>query len=253
MSSFRVDIDDSPRVNVRESQMFAASNPAPSRYRKTLLIVAGSIIGVLLVTFAVGYLYWRSFYTTPQYSLALIIDAAKRDDKEAIDALIDTNAVVDDFVPQIAAKAVELYGRGVPKSIIEKLARVALPVLPAVKDRARAELPRVIRERSERFGNVPFAAMVVGASRYLDIVVTGDSAVVKSKLEDRPFEVKMRRNGDVWQIVGVRDEELATNIAQKVGQEMIAIAGGGLNKDTGNKLGVGNLSDLLRQAEELVK
>jgi hypothetical protein len=146
-----------------------------------------------------------------------------------------------------------MYGKGLPTSVLEKLVRVATPILPAVKDRAKAELPRVIRERSERFGDVPFAAMVVGADQYLDFKIEGENATVKSKLADRPFEVKMKRKGEIWQIVGVRDEALATDIARKVGQELIAIAAGGINKKTGDKLGVGNISDLLRQAEELVR
>ncbi len=62
----------------------------------------------------------------------------------------------------------------------------------------------------------------------------------------------MKRNGETWQIVGVNDEQLATNIARTIGQEIIAIATNG-GRNTANQFGIGNLSDLLRQAEELVK
>jgi len=247
MSSFRINIDDAPVVATKPFDKPAAPK------RKPWKIVVAALIGLLVIVAIGGYLYWRSFYGTPQYSLALLVDAAKRDDKAAVDALVDTGAVVDDFVPQIAGKAAEMYGKGLPTSVLEKLVKVAVPILPAVKDRAKAELPRVIRERSERFGDVPFFAMVVGSSQYLDFKIDGDNATVKSKLADRPFEVKMKRKGDIWQIVGVRDEALATDIARKVGQELIAIATGGINKKTGDKLGVGNISDLLRQAEELVR
>ncbi len=232
--------------------MFAASSQTNRRSRKPIFIIVGGLASLLVIAFLGGYLYWRSFYETPQYSLALLVDAAKRDDKDAIAGLIDIDAVVDDFVPQITGKAVELYGRGIPQSIVERLTRVATPLLPAVKERARAELPRVIRERTEQFGNVPFAAMVVGADRYLDIKVAGDFATVKSKLPEHSFEVKMKRKGTRWQIVGVKDDKLATEIARKVGQEMIEIATKGLNT-AGEQLGVGNIADLLRQAEELVK
>ena len=62
----------------------------------------------------------------------------------------------------------------------------------------------------------------------------------------------MKRNGDRWQIVGVKDEVLATQIAQKIGQEIIAIAKNGGVKNGGDKLGVKNLPDLLKQAEDLL-
>ena len=95
--------------------------------------------------------------------------------------------------------------------------------------------------------------MVIGADQYLDITVNGDTARVSSKLEDHPLEMTMRKNGERWQIVGVTDEQLATDIARKIGQEIIAIASTGGAKNAVNKFGVGNLSELLKQAEELVR
>ena len=52
----------------------------------------------------VGFFYWQSIKTTPQYSLALLVDAARRDDQAEIDKLVNVDAVVDDFVPQITDK-----------------------------------------------------------------------------------------------------------------------------------------------------
>jgi len=155
-------------------------------------------------------------------------------------------------MPQVTGKAIELYGRGQPPEVLKKVARLALPLLPAVKERARAELPRVIRERTARFGSVPFFAMVMGADRYLDISITGNIAIVKSKIPEHQLEMKMERVGDRWQIVGVRDEQLATAIARKVGQEIMAIAVGG-GRNAADQFGIGNLTELLKQAEELVK
>lgn len=253
MSSFRVNLeDDPPRSDYSQDSIFTASSEPKRRSKRPFIITGGIVLAFTFLVFVGGFIYWQSLKGTPQYSLALLVDAAKRDDKAAMDQQIDIDAVVDDFVPQITTKAAELYGKGVPPSIIEKLTRVAIPIMPAVKDRARAELPRVVRDRTERFGNVPFFAMVIGASQYLDIKVTGDIAVVTSKLADRPFDVKMKKKGDSWQIVGLKDDKLAAEIARKVGQEMIAIASGGVTK-AGKTLGVGNIADLLKQAEELVK
>ena len=221
--------------------------------RKRFLVIGLALVAVISLIGSLGsYIYWQRLKDTPQYSLALLIDAAKRDDQNEIDELINIDNVVDDFLPQITVKAVEIYGRGLPPAIVGQLTKVAAPMMPAVKDRARAVLPGLIRERVERFGNVPFAAMVLGAGQYLDIKVSGDNAIVKSKLPEHPLELKMRRNGARWQIVGVRDEQLATDIAKKIGQEIISIAMGGINK-TANQHGIGNLADLLRQAEELIK
>ncbi|HQX55160.1 MAG TPA: hypothetical protein PLP07_04480 [Pyrinomonadaceae bacterium] len=233
-------------------RIYLQENTAAGR-RKRFLVIGLALVAVISLIGSLGsYIYWQRLKDTPQYSLALLIDAAKRDDQNEIDELINIDNVVDDFLPQITVKAVEIYGRGLPPAIVGQLTKVAAPMMPAVKDRARAVLPGLIRERVERFGNVPFAAMVLGAGQYLDIKVSGDNAIVKSKLPEHPLELKMRRNGARWQIVGVRDEQLATDIAKKIGQEIISIAMGGINK-TANQLGIGNLADLLRQAEELIK
>jgi hypothetical protein len=212
-----------------------------------------SLALLVVVITAAGCLYWRSLRATPQYSLALLIDAARRNDKAAIGDLVDTDKVVDSFVPQIMTSAVDMYGRGLPPQTINNLAIVAQPVVPALKDRARMEVPKVIRDRTSKLDNIPFAAIVMGADRYLDIKIDGDTAEVTSKIPDRPLDLRMTRSGERWQVVGVEDKDLADNIARTVGQQIIAIASGAKIGDAGKNLGVKDLQVVLKQAEELLR
>lgn len=223
------------------------------RLGKVLILVSAVVVFVLAVGGIAGYFYWQSLKSTPQYSLALLVDAARRDDQNAVDELVEIDTVVNDFLPQITGKALELYGRGLPPKTVQRVALVAQPLMPAVKDRARAELPRVIREKTERFDYVPFSAMVIGADQYLDISVQGDTANVKSKVPGRPLELKMQRSGQTWQVVGVHDEQLATRIAQRIGQEIIAVATNGGVEGAGRRLGISNIQNILKQAEEVLR
>ncbi|MEO7673405.1 MAG: hypothetical protein ABIU09_04925 [Pyrinomonadaceae bacterium] len=216
---------------------------------QVLKIFAIVLIVILAVGGIGGYLYWRSLQGTPQYSLALLIEAARSGDPKAVETLIDTDAAVDNFVPQVTAKAVELYGRGLPPETITRIERLAAPLMPAVKDRARAELPRLIREKTARFESVPFAGMVLGADRYLEIETNGSDATVKSKLPEHGFEVLMTKNGDKWKIVGVRDEKLATTIAQKIGQDVIAVANNGGTRSARFK----DFQDIMKQAQDIFR
>src|SRR5687767_1504425 len=225
----------------------------PPRRRRILLTVAGILTAVILAASLGGYLYWRSLVDTPQNSLALLVEAARRNDQAEMDRFVAIDNVVDEFVPQITGKAVELYGRGLSQQTIDRVARVATPVMPALKVRARTQLPALIRKKTERFESVPFAAMVVGADRYLDIQESGDTAIVRSKLPEHVFEVRMQRNGSGWKIVSVRDDALATEIAQKVGQEIIAVAANGGGKAAGERMGIKNLNTILQQAEEIFR
>ncbi|MEZ5426547.1 MAG: hypothetical protein R2747_09805 [Pyrinomonadaceae bacterium] len=202
-----------------------------------------------------GFLYWQNLKQSPQYSLALLVDAARRDDQTAIDQLVDTDAVVDDFLPQITDKAVELYGRGLPPETIKQVARVMTPIMPSVKERAREELPGLIRDKTEKFDRIPFWAIAIGASRYLSISQVGDRAYIKSKIEDRPLELVMKRNGDRWQVVAVKDEVLARRIAERIGQEIIALVrktGQDQLKNVGREIGIENLQDIFNQAKDIL-
>ncbi len=224
-----------------------------SKSRKIILATAG-ILSALIVVFALGgYLYWRSFAGTPQYSLALLVEAARRNDQAQVDQIVEVDSIVDDFLPQITGKAVELYGRGLSPKMIARVSQVATPVMPALKQRARAQLPNLIRKKTERFDSVPFAAMVLGADRYLDILPSGDTAIIRSKLPEHSFEVRMQRNGSGWKVVGVRDDALATEIARKVGQEIIAVASNGGAEAAGDRLGIKNLNTILQQAETIFR
>jgi hypothetical protein len=225
----------------------------PSRRRKVVLSIFAVLMTLVVAGFVGGYLYWQSFKGTPQYALASLVDAARRDDKATMDEYISIDSIVDDFMPQITGKAVELYGRGLPPQTIARVEKVATPVMPALKERARERLPALIRKKTERFESVPFAAMVIGADKYLDIRTSGDTSIVRSKLPQHSFEVTMQRNGKSWKIVSVRDEDLATDIAQRVGQEIIAVATNGGVDEASERLGIRDLNTILQQAEKIFR
>lgn len=255
MPNFVVNLNEPPKDNaprnVAAPLFIENENRAqkPSVFLKIVKVFGALLILFLLVGGIGGYFYWRNLQTTPQYSLALLVDAARRDDQAAVDKLVDTDAVVDDFMPQITGKAVELYGRGLPPATIQKIAQIAAPFLPAVKQRARAEVPALIREKTSQFESIPFWAIAVGAEKYLDVINEGERAFVRSKDANRPLEVALKRSGERWQIVGVKDEILARRVAERIGQDLITVAKNGNLKKAGEQFGVSNLEDVLKNAD----
>jgi hypothetical protein len=244
---------ENPTV-VKENVSFVPDAEAPKKKRGRLGKILG-VLGITLLAFLLivgvgAYFYWQSLKTTPQYSLALLVDAARRDDNEQMAQLVDTEAVVDSFVPQITDKAVELYGRNLPPAQIAKVKESAAPLMPGIKQRAKDELPRVIREKTQPFENVPWWAIALGADRAVEIRTENDTAYIKSKIPEREIEVTMKRNGNLWKVVAIKDEPLARRIAEKTGQELItALTKGGIKK-AGEKLGVQNLQDIMKKMEE---
>ena len=228
----------------------AGSYSRPSPRRRGWLIAAGVLIVLAGMAAIAGYFYWEHLKTTPQYTLASIVDAAERNDEQAVLSSIDINAVTDAFVPQIVNKAVDLYGRGLPKETISIMGKLAQPLMPAIRERAAKELPAAIRRQTGELPKVPFWTMVLGAKKYLDIRADGDKALVRSLDPDRPAELTMERRDGRWVVTGVRDDALAEEIARKIGEELIAIG-----NDTSTRgvsaFGIKNVDELIRKAEEL--
>src|SRR5205085_9782727 len=66
----------------------------PSRLRNPrILIPLGIIALVLLALVTVPYFWWQSYKTKPAYALALVLDAARRNDVQTFEALVDVDSV----------------------------------------------------------------------------------------------------------------------------------------------------------------
>ena len=235
-----------------------AANDAPNTKKRGGCVKALGISAILLAVVCVfaavaGYFYWQSVKASPEYSLALLVEAARRGDQKAIDELVDTDAVVESFLPQITDKATELYGKNLPVDKIAKVKTAAQPLMPAIKQRARQEVPRVIQEKTDRFGAVPYWAIALGAPYYLDIKPSGETATVTSRIPERQFELVMKRSGERWRVVGIKDEALATRIAQTIGQELIAISTREGLKQASEKLNAPGLQDIKKKIDDLFK
>ncbi len=229
MAKFNIDIGGDEKENetvvakkVDTPQFKNYEQPKKSgNAKKVIGIIAIILLLCLLVVTVIGYFYWQNVKFQPSYSLGLLVDAAQRGDQKMIDQLIDTDAVIDDFVPQVSEKAIELYGKNTSSADILKIQQQAMPYLPEVKSAARERVPALIREKTKPFEGFAVWMIAIGAGYYLDIRIEGDKAFVKSKMPDRPLELTMRRKGELWQIIAVKDEALARRLAEQFGQEMI--------------------------------
>ncbi len=253
MSQFTINLDEPENETVETKVEHVEPALKRSRFGRFVRVTLVVLLAAVVVSGVGGYVYWQRVKTTPQYSLALLVESARRDDQKMMDELVDTDAVVDSFLPQVIDKAVEMYGKKLPDGALPRLTSMADQFKPAIKRRAREEVPRVIREKTDKFEQVPYWAIAVGAGWFLDITTAGDTATVKSLIENRPFELTMKKNGDVWRVVAIKDEIVARRIAEKIGQEMIAIASKDGLKKAAEKLGVGGVDDLKKKIDDIFK
>ncbi len=243
------------------SQTFAPSAIAvkPKKKRrlflKILLVLGGLLVAAAIVGAVAGYWWWTNLQKSPAYSLALLVDAARKDNKPNVEKYLDTDAVVDDFVPQVTEKATERYGRGFPPQVVAKATQQLQPllqqVLPQIKETAKREIPQIIKEKAKSAPDVSPWVLAVGLGRVINVVQTGDTATVKADLQSRPVEIKMQRTGDRWKIVGAKDDQLADKIADQVAQKVQAIV---IQRQTGGKP-ISNkdlIDDITRQIQQLI-
>jgi len=254
MSKVFIDLENAVKANQKAPETTGQSKlerqevqkPRKKVFFKKFLI----FLFLIFLTASVGvYFYWQSVKRKPQYSLALLVDAARRDDSEKLRQLIDVDAVVDNFVSQFTDKAIELYGKNIAPEKIKRVATVISPILPAVKQKVRAEMPRIIREKTKPFEQIPWWAIAIGVGGVLETRIETDTAYIKSNDASRKIELTMKREGDLWRIVAIKDEHLARQMAEEIGQEVFSsISKEGLRK-TGEKLGISGLEDLIKKLE----
>jgi hypothetical protein len=182
------------------------------------------IVGVLLVLLVSAYAWWRGFEKSPAYSLALLVDAAQRDDKQAVESLIDADKIAEGFIPQVMEK---LTGAGstIPPQVRPQLNAVVSQQFPRVRETMRDEIARGIKElRGGDTSSTPFFVKALGVRGLTDVKEQGDTASVAVKSDARALDLTMKREGDRWRVVNVKDDRLAADIAARLASSMPANA-----------------------------
>src|SRR5215467_6188540 len=80
------------------------------RWPKVLAILGLLLLLGVVATLAGAYFGWRHYKTTPSYSLALIIDAAQRNDMPAFQKQFDEDAIAKNLITEVTQKASVRYG-----------------------------------------------------------------------------------------------------------------------------------------------
>jgi hypothetical protein len=213
-----VNVDDIERQRARARAARGQFSKRLGRGGRILSLAGLAVLGLLLLVALAGYLWYQSYKKSPAYSLALVVDAARRDDTEKINELVDADRVAQSLAPQVVNKAMASVGGMGTLAAPRKQIESALPILlPGLREQMRTEIARGVKEVGAKTGDVPFPLLALGVSRACEeIKEEGDAATVVFKAGERPVELTMQRAADRWKIVGIKDEELAANLATRV-------------------------------------
>lgn len=222
-------------INFERARQMAHVPKRGSRGAKILGIIA-LVLGLLIVGAIVGgYFWWQSYKTKPAYSLALLVDAVQRNDTAAFDEIVDTDKIVDNFVPQVTEKAFGRYASALTAPLRSQVESLIPTLLPGVKQKVHEEVVAQVKELGARAEGKPFILVALGLPYAVDIKQDGDKASVAVNLKDRPVTLTMERSGERWKIISVTDETLASRIVDSIEKDLPAV-GSQLEKEVRKNL-----------------
>jgi Protein of unknown function (DUF2939) len=205
-----------------------------SRRRRKWPIVLG---GVLLLLIIGGFIFWQYYKTRPSYSLALLVDAAQRNDVAAFDKVVDTGAVIQSFAPQVINEATGRLGTALTPQMRKQIETLVPTLIPNVTENLRAEVMNQVREVTARAEGKPFFLIALSIGYIVDIKQEGDTAIASAKSGERNLELTMQRTTEKrWKVVSVKDDALAKRIVDDIAKYLPAIGAGGLENEIRNEI-----------------
>lgn len=181
-------------------------------------------VGMLAIT-AGGYFWWRHYQTTPAYSIALIIDAAQRNDMPAFQKQIDDEAIAKNLVTDVSQKASARYGVALSPALQKQIDGIVPTLLPGLKDTIHEEVAKEIKEFAAKSEPKPFIIVAVAVPTLVTITNEGDKAKAIAPLANRRIELGLERSGDLWKVTEVKDEVLVQRVVDSVMKNLPPIGG----------------------------
>lgn len=196
---------------------------AGRRKRRKWPYVLGSILLLVIIG---GFIFWQVYKTRPSYSLALLVDAAQRNDAAAFDKVVDTGGVIGSFAPQVIDEASGRLGTALTPAMRKQIETLVPTLIPNVTENLRSEVMKRIREKTTRAEGKPFFLIALLMPFIVEIKQEGDTAIVTDKSGERQLELTMQRTPEKrWKVVAVKDEALAKRIVDDIAGFLPAIGG----------------------------
>ena len=228
-----IELENAQQPSRKVDNAYSAPPPKRGRLGKVLAFIGGLVVLVLLFVVVGGYFWWSSYKQKPAYSIALVVDAVQRNDMKTFDTLVDTDKVVDNFMPQFTDTATGKFASLIPSGIRKQVETMIPLVLPAVKQQVHDQVALQVKELSERAQGKPFLLIALGIPWVTTIDQKGDNANVVIETKGRVTELTMQRNGELWKIVAVKDDQLNQRILDSMKQVLPSVGTQGINNGKG--------------------
>jgi hypothetical protein len=171
-------------------------------------------VGLLFVVVVVFFAWWQYFKTTPAYSLALLVDAAQRNDQAGFDRVVDLDQVIDTFIAQAAQGSTMGLTPELVTPVRMQMQSLAPETSAGIKQVVKEEIRTRVNEVAASSGSRPFVLTAVAMPFVADIKQNGDIVLVR--INDQ-VELRMERHdGSDWKVISLSDQALAARVVQGI-------------------------------------
>jgi hypothetical protein len=193
------------------------------RWPRVLAVLALLVVIAVVGAGVAGYLLWRRYQATPTYTLALILDAAQRDDVAEFQKRIDDEEIAKNVAASVNKKAAARYGYAFNSSIQQQIDNAMPSLLPRVKQAVQNELLNAMKAFASGPEKRSFISILGAVRSLLTITEEGDSAKATGTMAGRNIEMTMRREGNGWKVTDFKDDLIEQRIVDSVMKELPAI------------------------------
>jgi len=209
------DVKDSPRATAGDG-----AEPRRGGVAKPLIIIAVVLLVLIGGVAGGAYFWWQHFKSSPAYTLAVLADAAQRNDTAMIDSIFDTEKVTDDFISQVRREAEGSMSSKLTSALPSQLKPQVPAITPKMKQQVHDEMVKELQRLTEEAKGKPLILVALAASHFADIKQENTTALAVVNIKDEHLEITMQSAADRWRITAIKDDKLAKQIADNVVKDL---------------------------------
>jgi len=195
------------------------------RWPRVLGILMLVVLVFVVVAAVGGFFLVRRYQSSPTYALALIFDAAQRNDVAEFDKRIAGEEIAKNMTATVSQKAAARYGGSLDSSVQQKIDSTVSSLLPRVKQTVHDEFLNAMKAFAAAPEQRSFISIVGAVQSMMTITTNGDAAKATGKMAGHDIELGMRRDADGWKVIDVKDELLVQRVVDSMMKELPAIGG----------------------------
>ena len=209
-------------INLDPNQPGARKSRSRRGLGKPLLIIVIIVLVIGVGLTLGGLFWWRSYQNGPSYALAVMVDAAQRDDIATLDSFLDIPRIGSDFTAQVRQR---MPTPSVPSSLLPSQADAIKSSASAkLNETIHAQLVKEIKDLTDVAAGKPFVLIALAVPRYVDMKQTDKTAQATVNIKDEQIQLTMQTDGlsgssvGGWKVIAVKDDKLAKMVGEAIMQ-----------------------------------